>query len=124
MRFAERVFLVAGIYGLLALLPQYFMEAKISAENPPAITHSEYFYGFIGVGVAWQILFLVIARDPVRYRLAMLPAVVEKLTFVGATTVLYLQQKLALQVFVFGLVDLTLGVLFVVAFVKSRSSAS
>jgi hypothetical protein len=124
MKFAKRVFLVAGIYGLLALVPQYFMEGKISAENPPAITHPEYFYGFIGVGVAWQILFLVIARDPVRYRLAMLPAVVEKFTFVGATTVLYLQQKLALQVFVFGLVDLTLGVLFIVAFVKSRSNAS
>jgi hypothetical protein len=126
IKFAKRVFLAAGVYGVLVLLPQYFMEGKISADNPPAITHSEYFYGFIGVGIAWQILFLVIARDPVRYRLAMLPSVLEKLTFCGATAVLYFQQKLALQVFVFGLVDLTFAALFIAAFVltNSRSSAS
>jgi hypothetical protein len=124
MKFAKWVFGIAGIYGVLILLPQYFMEGKISADNPPAITHPEYFYGFIGVGLAWQVLFLVIARDPVRCRLAMLPGALEKLTFCGATTVLYLQHKLALQVFVFGLVDLTFAVLFVVAFVNSRSNAS
>ena len=126
MKFAKRVFGVAGVYGVLVLVLQYFMEGKISADNPPAITHPEYFYGFIGVGLAWQILFLVIARDPVRYRLAMLPVALEKLTFCGATSVLYFQQKLALQVFVFGLVDLVFAGLFIAAFVvtNSRSSAS
>jgi hypothetical protein len=122
MKFAKRVFLVAGIYGVIVLVPQYFMEAKISAENPPAITHPEYFYGFIGVGVAWQILFLVIARDPVRYRLAMLPAIVEKVTFTGATAVLYIQHRLAVQVLVFGLIDLMLGVLFVISFLVTPRS--
>lgn len=122
MKFAKRVFGVAGIYGVLVLLPQYFLEGKVSADNPPAITHPEYFYGFIGVGLAWQILFLAIARDPVRYRLAMLPGILEKLTFSGATTVLYLQRRLALQVFIFGLVDLALAALFIIAFIVTPRS--
>jgi hypothetical protein len=77
VNFARRVFWVSGVYGFLILGPQYFMEGKINVDNPPAITHAEYFYGFIGVGRAWQFLFLVIARDPVRYRLAILPAILE-----------------------------------------------
>ena len=117
---ARCVFLVAGIYGVLVLLPQYFMEGKISADNPPSITHPEYFYGFIGVGLAWQVLFLVIARDPIRYRLVMLPAILEKVTFGGTTLVLYLGHRLALPVFVFGLVDLAFAVLFSIAFVVTQ----
>src|ERR1700686_5334540 len=64
MRFAKIVFLVAGIYGLLILAPIYFMEEKIERETPPAITHPEYFYGFLGVGLAWQVLFPMLSRDP------------------------------------------------------------
>ena len=64
----NRFFFVAGIYGLLILAPIYFMENKIGRETPPAITHPEYFYGFLGAGLAWQVLFLALSRDPVRYR--------------------------------------------------------
>ena len=124
MEFAKRVFGVAGIYGVLVLLPQYFMEGKISADNPPTITHPEYFYGFLGVAVAWQILFLVIARDPIRHRLAMLPAILEKLTFAGAAIVLYLRHRLATQVFVFGLIDLVLAALFIIAFVVTQERSN
>jgi len=79
--FARRVFLIAGIYGLLVLAPHYFLEAKIGRDHPPEITHPEFFYGFIGVAVAWQVAFLIIARDPVRYRLIMLPGILEKVAF-------------------------------------------
>ena len=68
MVFARRTFLIAGVYGLLALVPMYFLEGRIGRDIPPPITHPEYFYGFIGVAVAWQVAFLVIARDPVRFR--------------------------------------------------------
>ena len=67
-RFARRVFTVAGIYGLIVMVPQYFLAAQISRDTPPAITHLEYFYGFIGLAVAWQLVFLLIGRDPERYR--------------------------------------------------------
>ena len=75
MTFAKRVFFLAGIYGLVVLLPQYFMEERTGRDFPPPVTHPEYFYGFIGVAVAWQIVFLIISRDPVRYRPIMLAAI-------------------------------------------------
>ena len=81
MKFAKRLFSIAGVYGLLTLLPQYFLERKIGRDFPPPISHPEFYYGFIGIAVAWQILFLIIASDPHRYRAAMLAAVVEKATF-------------------------------------------
>jgi hypothetical protein len=77
MRFTKIVFLVAGIYGVLILTPIYFMEARIGRDTPPAITHPEYFYGFLGAGLAWQILFLVLSRDPLRYRAMILPSIVD-----------------------------------------------
>ena len=112
-RFARRVFTVAGIYGLLVMLPQYFLAARISRDTPPAITHLEYFYGFIGVVVAWQLVFLLIGRDPERYRPLMVPAVLEKLAFGVPVIILYAQGQLPGSVLFFGLLDLTLGALFV-----------
>ena len=38
MIFARRTFLIAGIYGLLGLLPLYFMEGRIGREQPPPST--------------------------------------------------------------------------------------
>jgi hypothetical protein len=78
MTFARWLFRIAGILGLLMLLPQYFMEERVGQMTPPAITHPELFYGFIGVALAWQVAFLVIAQDPARYRPFMIPAVLEK----------------------------------------------
>ena len=45
------VFLIAGIYGLLVLVPQYFVEA---AGVVSTIALPEFFYGFFGVAAAWQ----------------------------------------------------------------------
>lgn len=115
MKFARRVFLAAGIYGILVLPPQYFMEAKVGRDSPPAITHPEFFYGFIGVALAWQIFFFIIARDPVRYRLGMIPAMLEKIGFGGAAVVLYLQGRLAPTTLMAGVVDLILAALFLFA---------
>ncbi len=110
--FAKRVFLVAGIYGLAVLFPQYFMEGQNGRDFPPPINHPEYFYGFIGVALAWQVVFLLIARDVQRYRLFMLPAVLEKFTWGLAT--------LAFVVVGFGIVDLIFGTLFLFAYYATR----
>src|ERR1041384_3861354 len=88
MKFARVVFLVAGIYGLLVLVPQFFLEARIGRDTPPPIPHPEFFYGFICVAVAWQVLFLVLSRDPVRYRPMMIPAMLEKIGLPIAVTIL------------------------------------
>src|SRR4051794_25545788 len=89
MRFAKWVFLLAGLSGVLMILPGYFLEGKTGQDYPPPINHAEFYYGFVGVTLAWQLMFLVIASDPVRYRMAMLPAMVEKAGFAIAIPVLF-----------------------------------
>jgi len=116
MKFARGVFTAAAVYGVLALAPQYFLEEKIGRDYPPPITHPEHFYGFVGVALAWQVFFLLIARDPVRYRPAMLVAVLEKLVFAVPAIVLFLGERVPAAVLGFGLVDLMLAVLFLAAF--------
>ena len=112
-RFSQRVFTWSGIYGLVVLTPQYFLASRIGRDTPPPITHVEYFYGFIGIALAWQIVFLVIGRDPVRFRPLMVPAVLEKLAFGVPAIALFAQGRLPGSVLFFGLVDLLLGTLFV-----------
>lgn len=116
------MFLAAGVYGLLVLLPQYFLEQRTGRDHPPAITHPEFYYGFVSVGLAWQVLFLIIARDPVRYRLMMLPSMLEKAGFGIAVIVLYFQQRVHAAVLPFALLDLVFGVLFLVAFWRTRTA--
>ncbi|MCL4859639.1 MAG: hypothetical protein KJZ93_09545 [Caldilineaceae bacterium] len=120
MKLARWIFLSAGLYGLVVTAPIYWMEEALGRDYPPAITHPEYFYGFLGVTLAWQILFLLLARDPVRYRPMMWPAMVEKGLYVAAVTVLFLQRRIPTLVLGFGLVDLLFGLLFVVAYVATR----
>lgn len=119
MKFAKRLFQFAGIYGLVVLLPQYFLEAKTGRDFPPAITHPEYYYGFIGIALACQVLFLIIARDPVRYRAMILPAILEKATFGVACVILFLLGRISSITFGFAVVDLILGTLFVIAYLKT-----
>jgi hypothetical protein len=120
MKFARTVFYIAGVYGLIVLAPQYFWEEKNGRDFPPAITHPEYYYGFIGVALACQILFLIIARNPVRYRTAMIPAVIEKFSFGIAAIVLFLQNRLAVPMLGAAVVDMILGALFIIAFFKTE----
>jgi hypothetical protein len=116
MKVARWIFGIAGVYGILVIAPLYFMEARIGHDDPPAITHPEYFYGFVGITLAWQIVFLMIAREPARYRPIMLAAVLEKLAWGVAAIVLFRQQRVSGMTLGFGGIDLLLGALFVVAF--------
>ena len=109
------MFLAAGIYGVIVLVPQYFMEQRIGRDFPPAITHPEHFYGFVGIALAWQIAFFIIARDPVRYRPLMWAAVLEKLAFGVAAIVLFAQGRLAVPILAAGLFDLVLAAGFLLA---------
>ena len=121
MRFAKVVYWVAGIWGLLIITPLYFMFDLIGSKDPPAITHPGFFYGFVGVALAWQIAFLVIARDPVRFRPMMIPSMVEKFSYGIAVVALVLQGRMHGSDLVFAGTDLLLGLLFVAAWVKTRA---
>lgn len=118
--FARRVFFWAGIYGSLVLAPLYFMEGKLARDFPPPFSHPEQFYGFLGVALAWQFAFLLIASDVPRYRLFMLPAIVEKLLSSISALLLYAADRIAAITAAPAVVDLALALLFIVAFVRCR----
>ena len=119
MKFASLTFLIAGIYGVIVLLPQYFLEQKNGRDFPPPVNHPEYFYGFIGVALAWQIAFLIIARNPRQYRLLMIPATLEKASFGAAVIWLFLLGRVSAFIVGFAAVDLILGMLFIVSYIKT-----
>jgi hypothetical protein len=121
MKFARIVFWVAGIWGVLVLTPLYFMFNVIGRQDPPPITHPAFYYGFVGVGLAWQFAFFVIATDPARFRPMMLPSVLEKLTYGIALMTLYSQKRLHASDLTFAGTDLLLGALFVIAFLKTKA---
>ena len=120
VRFAHWVFLIAGIVGLIEIVPLFFLEKMVGSTQPPPITHPEFYYGFAGIALAWQIAFLIIARDPVRYQ-ALMPALfLEKLLYPVAVATLYLQGRASTQMFVGPIIDLMWFVLFVVVWVKLK----
>ena len=118
MRFTKVTFLVAGVYGLLALIPMYFTETRYGVDNPPAITHPEFYYGFIGVAVAFQIVFIIISRDPIRYRSLVLPSIVEKFSFVTAVSLLVYAERTTAQMVLGAAIDAVLGTLFTISWFK------
>lgn len=122
MKFAKIVFWIAGIWGLLIIAPLYFMFNLISQKDPPAITHPGFFYGFVGTAFAWQIAFCFIASNPIRYRPLMIPSMFEKFSYGIAVVTLVSQNRMHPSDLVFAATDLLLGILFVIAYSKTRSA--
>lgn len=123
MRFAKVVFWIAAIWGFVVITPLFFIFDRIGVQDPPPITHPGFYYGFATVTLAWQIAFVVIARDPARLRPMMIPAIFEKYLYVIAATVLYVQARIKAPDMIFVAADAILGVLFVVAWVKTSKAA-
>ncbi|MCW5849317.1 MAG: hypothetical protein KIT87_04475 [Anaerolineae bacterium] len=117
MNFAKWTFRIAGLWGLLIIIPLYFMEAQMGRDYPPAITHPEFYYGFLGVTLAWQVLFLLLSRDPRRYRPLMIAAVLEKVHYLPAVLWLYSQGRVAALQIGMGTIDIVFGALFVAAYI-------
>lgn len=103
---------IAGIYGILVIVPGFFSEAHYSGMFPPAVNHLEFYYGFYGVTFAWQIAFLVMAADPVKYRMLLLPAMLEKGLFPGFIAWLYATNRVSFMMFAMSGVDVLFLVLF------------
>ena len=122
MRFARIVFLIAGIWGLLVVTPLYFLFDFVGEQYPPPITHPDFYYGFVSVTLAWQIAFLLIATNPLRFRPLIPAAILEKVSYVASLGVLYAQGQLRSGQVAVGGPDLVLGLLFVAAFLKTRGA--
>ncbi len=121
MRFAHLTFQIAGIYGVLVVTPLFFLEKTFNATSPVVITHPEYYYGFACVTFAWQVLFLVVARDPVRYRAIMLMGVVEKISGL-AFILLVLLQRAPPALLLLGSIDVLLGIAFLMSYLRTPAT--
>ena len=95
MRFARVVFYIAGAWGVVVLTPLYFLFDAIGRQQASPITYPQFFYGFLSVTMAWQFAFLAIGSDPGRFRLMMIPAVIEKFGYVLSLGVLYAQERIS-----------------------------
>jgi hypothetical protein len=112
MKFARIVFTIAGVWGLIVLVPLY--------GAAPLDTRPEDYFGFLAVALAWQVAFLIIAVNPGRYRPLMPAAMLEKFIYVGTIGTLVYQERVTGAVVFGAAADLVLGCLFVMAFVRSR----
>lgn len=116
MTFARYVFLIAGGYGVLALLPAFFAERALT----PPLTQPQFYYGFIGLALVFQLIFFAIARDPVRFRVLMLIAVLEKLSFFAPSMALYAMGRIGMSNFFIGaVIDGVWMVLFLIAWLRT-----
>lgn len=121
MKFAKIVFRIAGIWGLLIIIPLYFLFDVVGRQSPPAINHPELYFSFVGVTLIWQIAFFVIASNPVRFRPFILVAVLEKLSYIITIIALYLQHRVAANELIWVGTDSILCLLFIAAYFKTST---
>lgn len=115
MQMVRWIFWAAAIFGIVVVAPLYFLEGTMAASP---IARPEYYYGFAGVTLASQFLYVLIALDPVRFRPVILVGMAGKFSFVAACTILYLQGRVELPVFAMSLFDLVWVVLFALAWLR------
>ena len=120
MRFARTVFVLAGIWGIVVLTPFYWLVDVTGRRYDPPTAYPHFFYGFFAVALAWQIAFLVIGSNPARFRALMIPAMLEKLGYVATLAVLYGHGRITSVDAQAAVPDGLLGLLFILAFVKTR----
>jgi hypothetical protein len=124
MMFAKRVFQVAGLYGLVVVALGYATFLWGADDWAVTTNHPEFVHGFFVATFAWQIAFLLIATDPVRYRLLMLAAMIEKFPYTAAVLALYASGEIDLLILAFGLIDGVFGLLFGVSYALTDGEAS
>lgn len=124
VRFASRFCRFTAWYGIVLLVPQLFLETKIGIDQPPAINHPEFFYGFTGVALAWQVAFLILAGNPQGFRPLFLPAALEKFSFGLAVFALYALGRVSPLLLGFAGMDLLFGVGFLHCYRKLGVSAA
>jgi hypothetical protein len=122
MKFARFVFIGAGVWGVVVLTPLLFLVDISGRHYASPTSYPQFFYGFMGVALAWQLVFLVIGSDPMRFRPLMIPAIVEKAGFIIPASVLYAHGRITAQDASAAIPDAILAVLFIVALVRSSAA--
>lgn len=124
MRLARFVFIGAGIWGIAVLTPLYWLVDISGRRYAVPTDYPQFFYGFIGVAIAWQIAFLMIGSNPARFRIFMIPAMLEKFGYVSTLLFLYSQSRISALDMQPAIPDGLLGLLFVAAFLRTRTSGA
>lgn len=119
MRFARIAFIGAGIWGVVVLTPLYFLLDVTGRQYEAPTSYPHFFYGFLSVAMAWQIAFLVIGSDPVRFRPLMIAGILEKFGHVAGVVALYSQARISAADAMAAVPDFLLGLLFIAAFLKT-----
>jgi hypothetical protein len=123
MRSTRIVYGLAATYGFVSLVPLYFLLDKIGRDAPPALNHPEFYYGFLGVALLGQIIYVLMATDPVRYHPIMRIAVMEKFVHTAPVLILYSFGKVHPNIMLPSLVDPIFGILFIIAYFRTRDLA-
>jgi hypothetical protein len=124
MKLAKWTFRTAGIFGLIVMVPLLFAEKLIVQIMPPAVNHPEFFYGFVILNICWQILYLFLAMDPIRYRPMMIPSFFAKASGPIALLWLYFQGRISSQWITTSILDGVFAILFVVSFLLTGPKTS
>ena len=122
MNFAKVVFVGAGMWGIGVLTPLYWLVDVSGRRYGVPTEYPQFYYGFLSVAMAWQIAFLIIGSNPARFRMLMIPGMLEKLGFVVPLVVLYQQARVTWADAQAAVPDFALAILMMLAFVKTRSS--
>jgi hypothetical protein len=123
MKFARVVFVAAGIWGIVVLTPLYFLVDVTGRQYPTPAVYPHFFFGFVSVAIAWQIAFLLIGANPERFRLLMIPAILEKSGWVVTLAVLWAGSRISSLDAASAVPDALLGLLFVAAFAATGRAA-
>ncbi len=122
MKATRIIFGLAALWGFVALVPGLFGEAAFNVAMPPAVTHPEFYYGFHGLALVFQLVFVIIALDPERYRALIPIAILEKLAFFAPTMWLFAEGRVQIGGPFYGaVIDGLLAALFILALDLTRS---
>jgi hypothetical protein len=112
VRFATRLFRIAAIYGVIVLLPLYFIDVP----DPYRLN----LVGFAGVTLVFQGMFWIIARDPLRFLPLIALSVFEKLAFGVPAIAFWARGQTDGVTAAFGAIDLLFGAAFLLAYARLR----
>jgi hypothetical protein len=120
MKFAKIIFAIAGVWGILVLVPFFFLVDLMGRKYAPPSSYPHFFYGFFALALVFQFVFFIIASDPARFRPMIIASILEKVSYVAVCAVLYSRGQITLTDASTCFADCILGILFVFAYFATR----
>jgi len=124
MGLARLVYLVAGLWGLIVIPLGYASYLSGADPSLSSVARPEIVHGFFLITLPWQLLFLLMSRDPLRYNAVMPLTVLEKLPFAAITLALFTKGQASSVMGFFAAMDGLFGVLFAISYWLTRRAAS